>query len=73
MSEKDIEQEGFEFEDKTAEACYLHLLDLRANHEAGCGEYKITSSGHFKHFNGRRLVRLGGSPAALCAESGNGY
>lgn len=73
MTDNDIEMEAEEFEDEMQVACHLHLLDLMANHSPGCGEYKITSSGHYKRFDGRRLVRLGGSPAALCAESGHGY
>lgn len=69
-----IENEMDRFEDKAADACDLHLLDLQACHREGCGELNIRSSGIYKRWNGMRLVSLGGSPAALCAsEGGNGH
>lgn len=69
-----IETEYDRFTDKAADACDMHLLDLQACHNYGCGEYKITSSGLYKRYSPNRLSSLGGSPAAMCAqEGGNGH
>lgn len=66
-----IEMEMNQFIDKVADACDAHLLDLRANHRHGCGEFKITPTYHTKRFADARNHGLGGSSASLCTGASN--
>lgn len=68
-----IEKEMNDFQDKAADACDMHLMDLRAHHYKGTGELKITPSFHTKRFVDQRNVGLGGSSAGLCAEASSGH
>jgi len=68
-----IEKEMNEFQDKAADACDLHLMDLHANHYPRTGELKITPSFHTKRFTDKRSLGLGGSPAGTCAEGTSGH
>lgn len=64
-----IEMEMNQFNDRAADASDMHLLDLRANHKYGCGEFRITPSYHTKRYADMRNVGRGGSSAASCAEA----